>query len=35
MCESPYVLACDGAHSSVRRFLGVPFRGENEGITFF
>ncbi|MED4073223.1 FAD-dependent monooxygenase [Priestia endophytica] len=33
--KARYVLACDGAHSSVRRFLGVPFHGEKEGITFF
>ncbi|TFE00536.1 FAD-dependent monooxygenase [Jeotgalibacillus salarius] len=30
-----YLLACDGAHSKVRKELDVPFEGEDEGITFF
>lgn len=27
--EHPYVVGCDGAHSSVRKLLGIPFSGES------
>ncbi|MBH0231499.1 FAD-dependent oxidoreductase [Halobacillus yeomjeoni] len=30
-----YLLACDGAHSPVRKALDVDFAGEDEGYTFF
>ena len=33
--EAKYLLACDGAHSSVREALDVEFVGEDEGYTFF
>lgn len=28
--ETPYILGCDGAHSTVRHTLGVPFEGNTE-----
>ncbi|SMO85646.1 2-polyprenyl-6-methoxyphenol hydroxylase [Melghirimyces algeriensis] len=30
-----YLLACDGAHSPVRKDLNIPFSGEGENTTFF
>jgi len=33
--HAKYLLACDGAHSKVRKTLNVPFVGEDEGYTFF
>jgi 2-polyprenyl-6-methoxyphenol hydroxylase-like FAD-dependent oxidoreductase len=29
-----YVVGCDGAHSTVRRFLGIPFEGDQFPFTF-
>lgn len=33
--EAGYVLGCDGAHSTVRRSLGLPFRGKGYAWTAF
>ena len=30
-----WLVGCDGAHSTVRHALGIPFEGEGVGLRFF
>jgi len=33
--EARWVIGCDGAHSEVRKLLGIPFDGKGVGLSFF